>query len=358
MEKKLEKLMAEVRAGFREGSVVSTYTAHTVEQIDEDELWLRLRRELEDVGISPQLLSEKKDFIVSWIKKVIAEGTLEEVSNNDDDLQLPEPTLSPQQNNALGRASSSGAVSPGLSPKAPKRRSSSRLLSARWFLNKILQDEKKFLAAAETGNIAIITEQLKYGTDKEAKNEYGLTALYIAASNGHEKVVKVLLDGGVEKEAKTEIGFTALHIAASNGHEKVVKVLLDGGVEKEAKNEYGSTALHIAALNGHEKVVKVLLDGGVEKEAKNKRGLTALHLAAFNGHEKVVKVLLDGGVEKEAKAEDGSTALHIAAFNGHEKVVKVLLDGGAEKAAMDNRGWTALRCALEGDKAESVKLLE
>jgi hypothetical protein len=38
MEKKLEKLMADVRAGLREGSVISMQTVHTVEQMDEDEL--------------------------------------------------------------------------------------------------------------------------------------------------------------------------------------------------------------------------------------------------------------------------------------------------------------------------------
>jgi hypothetical protein len=64
----LEKYMAEVHAGLREGSVISTHTAHTVEELDSDELWLGLRRELEDVGISPQLLSQKKDFLVSCIK--------------------------------------------------------------------------------------------------------------------------------------------------------------------------------------------------------------------------------------------------------------------------------------------------
>jgi hypothetical protein len=66
--------------------------------------------------ISPQLLSEKTDFIVSWIKTAIAQGTLEEVFNNDGDLLLPKFTPHPQENNALERASSSEAVSPGLSP--------------------------------------------------------------------------------------------------------------------------------------------------------------------------------------------------------------------------------------------------
>jgi ankyrin repeat protein len=388
MEKKLEKFMAEVRAGLREGSVISTHTAHTVELLDEEELWLGLRRELEDVGISPQLLSQKKDFIVSWIKTAIVEGTLEEVSNKDDP-QLPRLTLSPQQNNALGGASSFGPVSPGLSPiKASERLSSSspRLLSARRFLGKILQDDKKFLAAAAAGNFAMVTEQLKYGTKSTLKTALysaaehghvdivllllehganvntaqkgGVLALYTAALNGHERVVKVLLDEGAEKEAKTEMGFTALLIAAEKGHEKVVKILLDEGAEKEASENNGFTALLVAAEKGHEKVVKVLLDEGAEKEAKTKMGSTALLVAAGYGHERVVKVLLDEGAEKEAKTTLGETALHIAALKGHETIVKVLLGSGANKEVRDIVGRTALSRAVELDKAEIVKLLE
>jgi hypothetical protein len=88
--------------------------------MDAEELWLGVRRGLEDVGISPQLLSEKKDFIVSWIKAAIAE-----------DLRLPKLTHPRQQDHTLGRAPSSTTVSPEVSPTTlSKKRSSLRLLSA------------------------------------------------------------------------------------------------------------------------------------------------------------------------------------------------------------------------------------
>jgi hypothetical protein len=228
LEKKLEIFMAEVRAGLREGSMISTHTAHMVEQMDDDVLWLGLRRELEDIGISPQLLSEKKDFVVSWIKTAIAEGTLEELLNNDDDLQIPKLTSSSQQNHPLGRVSSSGTVSSRLSPTTPSK---PHLLSTRWFLSKLLllQDDKKFLAAAKAGNIAIVTEQLKYCTDIEVKTRNGWTALVLAAQDGHEEVVKVLLDGGAEKETKDRFNWAALLLAAQNGHGKAIQLLLDWG---------------------------------------------------------------------------------------------------------------------------------
>jgi hypothetical protein len=92
MEERLEAFMAPVRAELREGSVISMQTISTVEVMDMDELWVGLRRELEDFGISPQLLNEKKDFIVSWFRTAIAEGTLEEMPHQDEET-LPLPTL-------------------------------------------------------------------------------------------------------------------------------------------------------------------------------------------------------------------------------------------------------------------------
>jgi ankyrin repeat protein len=77
-------------------------------------------------------------------------------------------------------------------------------LSARRFLGKILQDEKTFDDAVAVGDLPIVTEKLKYGTDKDAMTENGFAALHLAAQKGHEKTVKVLLDSGENTEAKTK----------------------------------------------------------------------------------------------------------------------------------------------------------
>ena len=58
-------LIAEVRAGRREGSVISTKIFDATAQIDRD-TWEALRRDLEDVGISQDVITEKRHFIITW----------------------------------------------------------------------------------------------------------------------------------------------------------------------------------------------------------------------------------------------------------------------------------------------------
>jgi hypothetical protein len=151
---------------------------------------------------------------------------LEEVFNNDRDLLLPKFTPHPQENNALERASSSEAVSPGLSPtKLSKGHVSPRRLSARRFLTKLLQEDKRFLGAAAAGNVTTVTEQLKCGTEIEVKTEDGWTVLHEAAWNGHEKVVKVQVDSGANTEVREARGRTALDWAIKADKAKILKPL-------------------------------------------------------------------------------------------------------------------------------------
>ena len=87
LEKKLNLLITEVRAGRREGSIVSVQTIDTVAR-NNQETWDVLRRELEDIGISPGVISEKRQFIIAWFQEAVAAGKLEEDTPSNDDESL------------------------------------------------------------------------------------------------------------------------------------------------------------------------------------------------------------------------------------------------------------------------------
>jgi len=55
LEQKLDKFMREVRAGLREGSVVSVEMLESL-STDEKDLWRCLRRELKDIGYRQRFL--------------------------------------------------------------------------------------------------------------------------------------------------------------------------------------------------------------------------------------------------------------------------------------------------------------
>jgi ankyrin repeat domain-containing protein 50 len=213
--------------------------------------------------------------------------------------------------------------------------------------------------AAYFGLESLSRRLLEEGTDIEAKDSGGWTALHEAAGNEQGAVVRLLLEKGANIEQKTNDGLTALHCAAEKGHDAVVRLLLGKGADVKAKDSWEWTALYRAAENGHDVVVQQLLENGADTEAKDiDFGRTTLYRAAANGHETVVQLLLENGADVEAKDTDsGRMALHRAAENGHAAVARLLLGNGADFEAKTLNGWTALKCAAENGHGAAVQLL-
>ena len=93
LEEKLNILIAEVRSGKREGSVISIETVDSITR-NNQESWNGFRRELEDVGISSSVIAAKRDFLIVWFQEAVAAGKLEEDvpekerrEDNDDPLE-------------------------------------------------------------------------------------------------------------------------------------------------------------------------------------------------------------------------------------------------------------------------------
>lgn len=95
----------------------------------------------------------------------------------------------------------------------------------------------------------------------DAVDEYGWSALRIAALAGSEKVVAVLLKKNPHAlHTLDTFGETPLHIAASRGHVNLVEQLLATDANAaNVVNCQGWTPLHCAASNGWEVVVDMLL---------------------------------------------------------------------------------------------------
>ena len=58
-------------------------------------------------------------------------------------------------------------------------------------------------------------------------NNYGHTALHLAAYNGKIQVVEALLNAGADKAVKANNGKTALDDAQEENHPAIVKLLRD-----------------------------------------------------------------------------------------------------------------------------------
>lgn len=188
---------------------------------------------------------------------------------------------------------------------------------------------------------------LDIGVDPNKVNVDGDNALHMAASKGCRPPLCQRLVASIhDVNAANEYGFTALMVAACTNHTDVVTVLMNHrGVDLNV-GRHGVTALHFAVLNNNPAIVSQLLcDDKIDATRKDYDNKTALqraidrkyaeceqllraHGAPFYGTyeraflendehtEESVYALLKMGRDPNIVYENGWNALHLAAWRG------------------------------------------
>ncbi len=82
-----------------------------------------------------------------------------------------------------------------------------------------------------------------------------------AVSSKYTEMVRFLIDAGADVNYADNYGFTALMIAAEVGHTQIVEMLIEHGADVNYATNHGTTALELAADSGHidEDIVRVLI---------------------------------------------------------------------------------------------------
>ncbi|GAB1604566.1 uncharacterized protein LOC115222487 [Argonauta hians] len=166
------------------------------------------------------------------------------------------------------------------------------------------------------GDAKSTVDLLSLGANPCISDDYGQTALNIAARQGHLPVVEVLLESPQASQlldVADNDGWTPLRSAAWGGHTGVVEALLASGAEVDRCDAGGRTALRAAAWGGRESAVRCLLAHNADVNRCDSEGRTALIAAAYMGHASIVEHLLDVGASVDHEDADGRTALSVAA---------------------------------------------
>lgn len=96
--------------------------------------------------------------------------------------------------------------------------------------------------AVVTGNLAVVEQHIKAGTDINAKDAMsGSTPLITAATFNQAAIAKALIDARADLSLKNNDGATALHTAAFFGRIEIVQLLIDAKADKTLKNNFGAT---------------------------------------------------------------------------------------------------------------------
>lgn len=194
------------------------------------------------------------------------------------------------------------------------------------------------------------------GVDIEAANDWGETALVLAARAGNADELELLLGGGADPNATANTGETALMEAAASGDAEIVSILIGAGADLDAIDRDGWTALLAAAHAGHNEIVLALIEAGADVDRASELGWTPLLSAAYDGHLELVTALVAAGADVNISSSGGKTALIRAAQRGHLEIVRTLLGAGAD--ATHSVGGDALTWARLGGHDEVVAELQ
>lgn len=223
-------------------------------------------------------------------------------------------------------------------------------------------DEKRtpLHLACQNGYIKFVKFLLEEKEAKiEAKDEFGYTALHIAAEENQDEIVTLLTNLGADREARTESGKTALHIATEKGQTEAVLALVRSKSVIGALDFQGKKPIHYAVLEKRVETLKALIKLGADINATDAFSITSLHMASFNNDPEIANALLKLGANPNAQDSQKQTPLHIACKEGHNKIATLLLNKGASTTLRDCFHLTPIHYAAKiGDGTLAKSLIK
>ncbi|KAL8192918.1 hypothetical protein R6Q57_027366 [Mikania cordata] len=123
----------------------------------------------------------------------------------------------------------------------------------------ILERGEDVLNAARRGDLVHLESLLERDASVDFRDQYGLTAIHVAAIKGHKDVVMLLVEFGSDLECTDVEGRTPLHMAVVGGSKDTVEVLINRGANLNAKCNRGAIPLQVAQTMGYELLTQFLL---------------------------------------------------------------------------------------------------
>jgi uncharacterized protein len=223
------------------------------------------------------------------------------------------------------------------------------------------------MLAAYYGDAARVAALLDAGADVAPRNEYGVSAMSEAAIAADTDVIRLLLEAGADPDSPTPEGQTALMSVARTGNVAAARLLIMAGADVNAREQWGGqTALMWAAAQRQSDMIALLIAHGAEVDARgairdwqrkvtaeprpkdmNRGGFTPLLYAAREGCVPCARELLAGGANINLSDPERVSPLNLALINQHFDFAAYLIEAGADVDRWDFFGRSPLYNAVD-----------
>ena len=89
--------------------------------------------------------------------------------------------------------------------------------------------------AVTRGHVQLVRDLLGRGTDVNARDRYGQTALMRAAHAGYREIVEILIAHRADLDITAKYGLSALMLAVVAGHAEVARLLAQAGADRSLR---------------------------------------------------------------------------------------------------------------------------
>lgn len=205
--------------------------------------------------------------------------------------------------------------------------------------------EKAIVVALRQGKWKCLASLLEVTKDETALEWTPLIKAVVVG--GYEDVVAAL-DQGTELEARDVVGRTALQEALYKGDVRVCDLLLERGANWKDKGKKEVSTMSLAIGSGNVELVRRLLDLGSPANEQDEFGNSPLAAACLEGHLEIVQLLLERGA-------DPNKGDHFDSYLSNAKdrpTILALLAAGADPSELDHEGRRRLVGLGEVDESQ------
>ncbi len=162
------------------------------------------------------------------------------------------------------------------------------------------------------GHLEIARLLLASGADPMATTDRQETAMILAcrAYHEHPEMIPLLMQYGAEPRVKDQYGASALRVAASEGNSAAVGALIESRLDVNGDPDESMTPLQASARAGRTDVVRVLIANGADLDRQGSGGLDTPLLESLLYHrDEIAQRLIEAGADVNQRGYQGATPL-------------------------------------------------